>query len=403
MLIFWTNFHTSQYSLESKQHLVDSQFTKNAELRNEVQEFRLDLVAALMELNETKEEVDRTRKKLQQTEIQLHTYRLQLKKVLLDSDSGGAVAKFLEKVEPLAIDRQANAPADKPWLVVAIPTVPRQGKVDAEQYLDKTLTSYASQIPILSSDPFYSQVRVLVCNNRPNKHEQFNALRNKYKGKSHFVFYEQSIADPDPAAKDAGGRDRPGYKVRQQTRDVVAMLKKAKDMAAHVLIAEDDFVLCPHALRALHYYLDKANRYNPQWIGLRVSYGLSGFLFKSSDVTMLASYLEKHVARRPPDHLVPEFIGRESAEAKSLLGSRKNMAVRWNLLAHIGKWSTLRTAKSPGYPGCYTPLVFPVVFEVDGFKQKECPDDDISPCTNKGSYPSFMVQFGKEMAALDTH
>ena len=37
MLMFWTHFNSSHMSLQSKQSLLDSQFAKNAEQRNEMQ------------------------------------------------------------------------------------------------------------------------------------------------------------------------------------------------------------------------------------------------------------------------------------------------------------------------------------------------------------------------------
>jgi hypothetical protein len=46
--------------------------------------------------------------------------------------------------------------------------------------------------------------------------------------------------------------------------------------------------------------------------------------------------------------------------------------------------------------------VYPVVFEVDGFRAKECPNDDISPCATKPhDYPPFSVTFGAESKSLD--
>jgi len=404
MLMFWTHFNSSHMSLQSKQSLLDSQFAKNAEQRNEMQAIRLDLTEALTELNETRDQVESTKAKLLQTEIQLHTYRLQLKQALLESDSTGAVVKFLDKADAVPLIADVPHRAGAKWLVIAMPTVPRKSS-EASRYLEESLAAFAAQMPTSSADPLFDHVVLMVCNNRPDRHEQFNSLRAKYQAtvhRDHFAFVEQSIANPEPDKHDEGNRDRPGWKVRQQTRDVVGMLRKAQTLGSYVLIQEDDFVLCPHGLRALHYFIDKANHYNPDWIGLRVSYGLSGFVFKSSDVTQLADYLEKHAARRPPDHLVPEYIGKESPESKALLGARRNMAVRWNLLSHIGKWSTLRTAKSPGYPGCYTPLVYPVVFEVDGFNEKACPNDDVYPCDRKAQeFPNFRVTFGAEMKPLD--
>jgi hypothetical protein len=213
------------------------------------------------------------------------------------------------------------------------------------------------------------QVVVLVCNNRPNRHEEFDDLRKRYDAgpyKSHFAFVQQSNPDPDPGSADGfkESPNKPGPKVQQQTRDVVGMLEQAKELAQYVLIMEDDFVLCDHGLRALHYLVDKAGRYTPNWSALRVSYGLTGFVFKSADIPVVTAYLLKHIARRPPDHLVPELIGKETDEARSFFAGRDNVAYKWNLLAHAGKFSTLRSAASQGYAHCGAPIVLPPAFSM---------------------------------------
>ena len=45
---------------------------------------------------------------------------------------------------------------------------------------------------------------------------------------------------------------------------------------------------------------------------------------------------------------------------------------------------------------------YPVVFEVDGFNEKACPNDDVYPCDRKAQeFPNFRVTFGAEMKPLD--
>ena len=51
--------------------------------------------------------------------------------------------------------------------------------------------------------------------------------------------------------------------VRRQTRAVVAALRAAAGLADYYMFAEDDFVLCPHALRTLQYVIAKTHAYLP--------------------------------------------------------------------------------------------------------------------------------------------
>ena len=51
--------------------------------------------------------------------------------------------------------------------------------------------------------------------------------------------------------------------MRRQTRAVVELLRRSQGLAGHFLFMEDDFVLCPHALRALAYVTSKAHAYFP--------------------------------------------------------------------------------------------------------------------------------------------
>lgn len=49
--------------------------------------------------------------------------------------------------------------------------------------------------------------------------------------------------------------------MRRQTRAVVALLRASEGLSSHFLFMEDDFLLCPHALRTLEYIITKAHAY----------------------------------------------------------------------------------------------------------------------------------------------
>jgi hypothetical protein len=107
---------------------------------------------------------------------------------------------------------------------------------------------------------------------------------------------------------------------------------------------------------------------------------MNGIFLHSKDIRPFGDYLLKGQARRPPDHLVVEWYAGESVESRKYKGDRVNIGFRYNLFHHIGAVSTLRTEKSAIYPGCYDQLLEPTVFQVEAFKPRECPHDDIWPC-----------------------
>lgn len=58
------------------------------------------------------------------------------------------------------------------WLTIGIPTIPRKG-VD---YLTTVLESLVGELPGDPSDPLYGNIRVVVMNNKPGKHEVWPTL-----------------------------------------------------------------------------------------------------------------------------------------------------------------------------------------------------------------------------------
>ena len=57
-------------------------------------------------------------------------------------------------------------------------------------------------------------------------------------------------------------------------------------------------------LGSLHYFVNKAYRYDPSWIALRVSYGFNGVVVRQADLPSLQAHLAKHFERRPPCYRV---------------------------------------------------------------------------------------------------
>jgi hypothetical protein len=111
-------------------------------------------------------------------------------------------------------------------------------------------------------------VVVVVLNNRPGAHAEFDQIRANLTAGPHardFVFVEAAVPDVDGGAPPPAESppERVPKLVRRQTRAVAALLRAAAGRAAHFMFMEDDFVLCHHALRTLAYVTAKAHAYLP--------------------------------------------------------------------------------------------------------------------------------------------
>jgi hypothetical protein len=195
------------------------------------------------------------------------------------------------------------------------------------------------------------------------------------------------------AESDKGNANIPGFRVRKQTRNLSAVLKKSSGKGKYYMFLEDDMEFCPSGFLSIQYLLDKATRYHSNWLAIRASYGMNGVFLHDSDVLTFADYLYKHQARRPPDHLVVEWYAGESVESKKYKGNRTNIGFRYNLFNHIGVVSTLRSQKQGSFPRCYDELLEPTVFKVEAFSRRECPKDDIWPCKIKNA-DKFRIDWG---------
>ena len=66
-----------------------------------------------------------------------------------------------------------------------------------------------------------------------------------------FTWPDTPYSDAQPGLRDAGSADRPGWKVRKQTRDTVRLLESVKGVSRYHLFIEDDMRLCPYGFSAL--------------------------------------------------------------------------------------------------------------------------------------------------------
>lgn len=263
-------------------------------------------------------------------------------------------------------------------------------------YLTKTLDSLAKELPGTPSDPFSGQVEVHIMKNKgiqKRPHEVFDRLQARFQShpkSSYFNFVENSgtLQDPNPNLPDPDDNNNPtntpGRFVRQQTCDVVSLIRTVAPRAKHFMFMEDDFETCQNALRAIQYAMEKVYQYQgDNWIALRVSYGMNGIIMKSETALEFADYLWKHSARLPPDLLYGEYREQHS--------NRPLMAYRFNLFNHIGQVSSLPRPGRPAFPVCFDGLdnVWSLSAE-ESFNMQMCSVDDISPCRPGQGVPQLV-------------
>ena len=83
------------------------------------------------------------------------------------------------------------------FLTIGIPTVPR---ANDQHYLTQTLNAIIEQLPTRSDNPFYDSVVVVVQNNRPGKHTEFDELKSQIEQSdfsNYFQFKEAVVDDED--------------------------------------------------------------------------------------------------------------------------------------------------------------------------------------------------------------
>jgi hypothetical protein len=160
------------------------------------------------------------------------------------------------------------------WLVIGIPTVPRAHN---EDYLLRSLSAMADQLPADPNDLLYGQVLIVLLNVNGPGHERFDEAKalyapdspnNKHPKGVYFEFHdiarsgaprgtsdsEDVWVDPKSGAdphNDPGTPNRPGYRVRKQTRNIVAVMRKSLGKGKYYLFLEDDMQICGHGFLAI--------------------------------------------------------------------------------------------------------------------------------------------------------
>ena len=282
---------------------------------------------------------------------------------------------------PAAVQAQAvpvpTLPTSEVWLRMALMSI---GRKDSSLYLLRTLVSILEQLP--PHDPLSAHVQVVTINNQepPEAHTVFARAREQFASHPSARFITKRR--PTPGLRCPGAPGKVTANVQRQSCDLVAAINAILDMqpaAAHVMMMEDDWLFCPNGLGSLHYAVNKAYRYDPNWIALRVSYGFNGVVVRQADLPSLQAHLAKHFERRPPDHLLFEWFSGERPDTRQQALGRSYRIYRHNLFFHIGVKSTINQPSHRFIPGCYA-LLYDWLLPAEVFNEKDCPDDDLWPC-----------------------
>jgi len=312
---------------------------------------------------------------------------------------GGELTAKAGELLGKALESEDTCSNDELLLLIGIPTVPRKNA----DYLSEVLDALAREV---STDPFGDdaiRIKILVMNNQPGKHEAFQKNRKRFGKDSRFVFMEnqmRKLETPIEAhevarearrkRKEEGRTPRrpPSHKVQQQTRDVISLLRSASNTfhPAFYLFMEDDFVVCTDFHKTINSILRTAEqRYFPGWLAIRAGFGLNGIFVHGDDLKNLAGFLERHQARREPDHLTSEWFLGDDPIARTYKGDRVHAAFKFNLFHHIGTISTLRArSHNSQFPNCWERLKHPVILNRESFRDSDCHEittTNLWPCS----------------------
>jgi hypothetical protein len=160
--------------------------------------------------------------------------------------------------------------------------------------------------------------------------------------------------------------------------DYVAQHMPASD---YVMLMDDDFSLCYRAVDRLE---SAIAHFDDDFSAGLFSFGTSGQLYHVSDLPMIVRYIEEgqlRSRRRPIDHLLNEFVLKETPAAKEYLKKRRNYSIRNHPFVHRGVMSTQGHVHADEF-GCEDLMTFPAIFKGLAFEPSECGEyNDVWPCT----------------------
>lgn len=372
------SYHKADGISTGGEQLTDSHAAKHNSLMKQLQEHTKELRLALDQCEIQKLEA------MAEARVYKSSSSSRSSSSSSSSESGSGVVVSTHHHTPMTYS--SNKP--EKWLVIGIPTVQRANN---EDYLLKTLRAMSEQLPTSPSDLLYGKILISIVNvqDNPLTHTRYYEAKEEFQQKHdprsiYFEFHDSAGPDvnPMPGSNDQGTPNKPGARVRRQTRDIAKVVKLSINKAQYYLFSEDDMVLCPSGLTTMQYLLSKATRYHPDWLAIRASYGMNGIIMHNKDLEEFSDYMIQGQKRRPPDHLVVEWYAGETPRSKAYKQKRANIGFRYNIFNHLGTVSTLRSTNSPKYLTCYEELLEPTVFQVEAFSVHQCPADDIWPCNH---------------------
>lgn len=277
------------------------------------------------------------------------------------------------------------------FMHILIPTVSREALPPNVDYLTPTIEHLLDQLSTREGDslsvPHQVQIWLLNHNVPRMVHKSFEALKQEYGSvKTNGGGGEPLInfVSSNPSQRTIQDKQA---RIYQQTVDFLWSIKYLREQnerypARYTLFMEDDFTLCKNAMLAMEYFIRKASDYYPDWVSLRVSYGLNGVIVKTSELDNIINYYESALKRygpglpHPPDHMI-YYYAREQLAADS---KRKLVAYRSNLFSHIGDISSFTGRAARYNPNCHQ-VLYDWLQDGERFRNEDCPLDDISPCT----------------------